>query len=83
MFFKDPPDRIESSHTCSPRESADSETPLWSDNLRIDHFNNARAVRICAPLMGGREVLSDLLSATRFVPRMQIAIDVSQCESFA
>jgi hypothetical protein len=51
--------------------------------LRIDHFNNARAARICAPLMGGREVLSDLLSATRFDPRMQIAVDVSQCESFA
>jgi len=68
--------------TCSPREIADSETPLWSDNLRIDHFSNARAARICAPLIGSVEVPSDLLSGTRFDPRMQIAVDVSQCVSF-
>ena len=51
--------------TCSPREIADSETLLWSDNLRIGHFSNARAARICAPLIGTVEVLSDLLSTTR------------------
>src|SRR5215471_4560686 len=68
--------------TCSPREIADSETPLWSDNLRIDHFSNARAAWVCAPLMGSVELPSDLLSGTRFDPRMQIAVDVSQCVSF-
>src|SRR6516225_7658012 len=54
--------------TCSPREIADSETPHWSDNLRTDHFSNARAARSCAPLIGGLEVnsLSELLSPTRF-----------------
>src|SRR6516225_5602564 len=41
--------------TRSPREIADSETPHWSDNLRADHFSNARAARICAPLIGGLE----------------------------
>jgi hypothetical protein len=41
--------------TCSPREIADSETPHWSDNLRTDHFSNARAARSCAPLIGGLE----------------------------
>src|SRR5262249_11733888 len=41
--------------TCSPREIADSDTQHWSDNLRTDHFSNARAARICAPLIGGLE----------------------------
>ena len=52
--------------TCSPREIADSETPHCSDNLRTDHFSNARAARSCAPLIGGLEVnsLSELLSPT-------------------
>jgi hypothetical protein len=42
--------------TCSPRAIADFETPHWSDSLRTDHFSNARAERICAPLIGGMEL---------------------------
>jgi len=42
--------------TRSPREIADYETRHWWDNWRTDHFSNARAARICAPLIGGSEV---------------------------
>ena len=59
--------------TRSPRVIADFEIRHWSENSRTDHFSNARAARICAPLIGGLEYdhLSELLSAMRFDLRVQ------------